>query len=304
MTVQTSTDQVRDYLQRISRVPLLTADQEIGLARRIEAGALAEARLGSAPEAAERARLRALVADGRRATEHMLAANLRLVVSLAKRYAGRGLPLLDLVQEGNIGLLRAVRKFDHTLGFKFSTYAVWWIRQSISRALADQARTVRLPVHVVEVVNRVQRAERELRDDLGREPTPAELAAAADLPVEKIEAIRGYARPPVSLHLPLGDGGDGELGDVLPDRGAAPVDHAHGRAELAAGLRAALDTLTEREVGVLGMRFGLGGREPQTLEQVGRAYGLTRERVRQIEKKSIARLGIVARRAGLRELLS
>lgn len=320
-----SADAVRDYLDRIGRIPLLTAAQEVELARLVGEGALAESRLaatdvdaddgaaagvdaGPGPaeprDAAERDRLAAAAAAGRRARARMTEANLRLVVSVARRHTGRGLSLLDLVQEGNIGLMRAIGKFDPELGFKFSTYAVWWIRQAINRALADQARTIRIPGHMVEWINKLGRARGRLRTELGREPEPAELAAALDVTVERLAAIEEFARrEPVSLHAPVGAEGDGELGDLIEDRDAPPLDDAIGRALLRRAVARALGELTEREAGVIGLRYGLTGAKPKSLAEIGEVYGVTRERIRQVEAKAMSKLRLPSRAGTLRDFL-
>ncbi|MFD0691767.1 RNA polymerase sigma factor [Actinomadura fibrosa] len=300
-------DPMKDYLSRIGRRALLTAEQEVDLAKRIEAGLFARERLeeqGPWLSAQDREDLAWIAADGQRAKEHMVEANLRLVVSLAKRYMGHGLPLNDLVQEGNLGLIRAVEKFEYRRGLKFSTYAVWWIKQAISRALADQSRTIRIPVHVVEVLNRMTRLRRSMAQELGREPTSAELAAELDVTPEKVEWLRRQAREPLSLHTPLGEDGDGELGDVIEDPdGGDPADVV-ASSMLRGRLDAVLETLTEREAGVISMRFGLSGGGPKTLEEVGKVYGVTRERIRQIESKGMHKLRHPSRRETLADLLS
>ncbi|NGN68713.1 sigma-70 family RNA polymerase sigma factor [Streptomyces sp. A7024] len=264
----TATDPVKDYLKQIGQTPLLSAAEETALGERIAGGG----------------------ADGERAREHMLRANLRLVVSVAKRYTGLGLPFLDLVQEGNLGLMRAVEKWDHTRGLKFSTYGIWWIKQGITRALADQSRTIRVPAHMHQQINKVVRTQRTLFHELGREPTDEELAAVVELPPEKVADIRRYARQPVSLHLPLDEDGGGELGDVLPDANGGAAYESVDRGLLREQLRRILDGLTEREAGVISQRYGLGDGEPKSLEEIGRAYGVTRERIRQIETKTMAKL--------------
>jgi RNA polymerase primary sigma factor len=286
------TDLVRVYLREIGRVALLTAEQEVDLARRVEAGVFAAERLdvdgGLAPQLA--IDLRAISADGARAKQRLIEANLRLVVSIAKRYAGRGLPFLDLIQEGNLGLIRAVEKFDYTKGYKFSTYASWWIRQAVSRAVADQARTIRIPVHMVETVNRILRTQRLLVQALGREPTAAEIADRVDLPPERVAEIRRLAMEPVSLHSPVGEEDGSELGDLIEDaESMAPADMVSASL-LQSHVEQVLTHLGERERQVVRMRYGLADGEPRTLEEVGRAFGVTRERVRQIEAKSLAKL--------------
>jgi RNA polymerase primary sigma factor len=285
-----SADLVRVYLREIGRVALLTAEQEVELARRIEAGVFAAELLASGERAEITRDLEAVRADGDRAKAHLVEANLRLVVSIAKRYAGRGLPLLDLVQEGNLGLIRAVEKFDYTKGYKFSTYASWWIRQAISRAVADQARTIRVPVHMVETVNRLLRTQRQLAQDLGREPTDEDLARHLDLPVERIQELRRLAMEPVSIHTPVGEDEGSELGDLIEDaESPEPVDVVSS-GMLAGHIEAVLACLGERERQVVRLRYGLTDGNPHTLEEVGQAFGVTRERVRQIEAKSLAKL--------------
>ncbi|MEW2354244.1 sigma-70 family RNA polymerase sigma factor [Spirillospora sp. NPDC029432] len=302
-------DPVSDYLKQIARTPLLTAQQEVELGARIEAGTLAGRRLDAEADrltADERAALERQVGDGRRAKDHMIEANLRLVVSIARRYAAAGgLPLLDLVQEGTIGMMRAVEKFDHRRGLKFSTYATWWIKQAIGRALADQARTIRLPAHVVEVLNRVNRTRRTMRHDLGREPTTAELAAELDLTAEKVEQILGHAREPISLHTPFDDGGEGggELGDVVPDGAPGPADTV-AASSLRRSLDTVLTTLPEREAAVISLRYGLADDRPRTLDEIGREFGVTRERIRQIEAKGMNKLRHPTRTRALADLLT
>ncbi|NTW41065.1 MAG: RNA polymerase sigma factor [Cellulomonadaceae bacterium] len=304
-----SADPVKDYLRLIGRIALLTAEQEVDLAQRIEVGLLAERLLlhdplVAAPPAAPTPReLQVLSADGRRAKAHLVEANLRLVVSIAKRYTGRGLLFLDLIQEGNAGLIRAVEKFDHTKGFKFSTYATWWIRQAITRGMADQARTIRVPVHMVEVINKLARVERHVFQTLGRQPTTQELADELDLTPEKVVEVQRYRREPVSLHLTLGEDGDSELGDLLEDPDAVMPLQAATFTLLREQLRAVLDTLSEREAGVITLRFGLTDGEPRTLDDIGRVYGVTRERIRQIEAKTMAKLRHPARSQALRDYL-
>ncbi|HSF26053.1 MAG TPA: RNA polymerase sigma factor RpoD [Actinomycetes bacterium] len=285
-----SADLVRVYLREIGRVALLTAEQEVQLARRIEAGVFAAELLASGERAEIAGELQAVRADGERAKSHLVEANLRLVVSIAKRYAGRGLPLLDLVQEGNLGLIRAVEKFDYTKGYKFSTYASWWIRQAISRAVADQARTIRVPVHMVETVNRLLRTQRQLAQDLGREPSDEDLSNHLDLPVERIQELRRLAMEPVSIHTPVGEDEGSELGDLIEDaESPEPIDVVSA-GMLAGHIEAVLACLGERERQVVRLRYGLTDGNPHTLEEVGQAFGVTRERVRQIEAKSLAKL--------------
>jgi RNA polymerase primary sigma factor len=304
-------DPVRDYFARIGRTALLTAGQEVELGERIEAGTRARHRLDAASttdgdplSAGERGELEQLVADGRRARDHMIEANLRLVVSIAKRYAAAGaLPLLDLIQEGTIGMMRAVEKFDHRRGLKFSTYATFWIKQAIGRALADQGRTIRLPGHVVDVLNRVARARRSMRADLGREPAAAELAAELDLPVEKIELVLRQAREPISLHTPINEDGDTELGDLMADDAPDPAATV-AAASLRRDLDTVLATLSEREAAVISQRFGLDDDQPRTLDEIGRCYGLTRERIRQIEAKGMTKLRHPRRAHELMDLIA
>ncbi|PZS13486.1 MAG: RNA polymerase sigma factor, partial [Pseudonocardiales bacterium] len=286
-----SADSVRAYLKQIGKVALLTAEQEVELAKRIEAGLYAAERLRSAADATEelssqlRRDLRWIVRDGERAKNHLLEANLRLVVSMAKRYTGRGMPFLDLIQEGNLGLIRAVAKFDYTKGFKFSTYATWWIRQAITRAMADQARTIRIPVHMTEVINKLGRIQRELLQDLGREPTPAELATELDITPEKVLEVQHYAREPISLDQTIGDEGDSQLGDFIEDSQAVVAVDAVSFAMLQDQLHSVLGTLSEREANVVRLRFGLIDGQPRTLDEIGHVHGVTRERIRQIETK-------------------
>ena len=283
-------DPVKDYLKQIGKVPLLNAEQEVELAKRIEAGLFAEEKLakhGASMQDGERSDLEWIAEDGRRAKDHLLEANLRLVVSLAKRYTGRGMLFLDLIQEGNLGLIRAVEKFDYTKGYKFSTYATWWIRQAITRAMADQARTIRIPVHMVEVINKLARAQRQMLQDLGREPTPDELAVELDMTPEKVVEVQKYGREPISLHIPLGEDGGSEFGDLIEDSEAIQPGEAVSFTLLQEQLHSVLDTLSEREAGVVSMRFGLTDGQPKTLDEIGNVYGVTRERIRQIESKTM-----------------
>ncbi|WP_025155633.1 RNA polymerase sigma factor [Leifsonia aquatica] len=298
-------DPVKDYLKQIGKVPLLNAAEEVELAMRIEAGLFAEDKLAntpSMPKELER-ELRWVARDGQRAKSHLLGANLRLVVSLAKRYTGRGMQFLDLIQEGNLGLIRAVEKFDYTKGFKFSTYATWWIRQAITRAMADQARTIRIPVHMVEVINKLARVQRQMLQDLGREPTPEELSKELDMTPEKVIEVQKYGREPISLHTPLGEDGDSEFGDLIEDTEAVVPADAVGFTMLQKQLESLLDSLSEREAGVIRMRFGLGDGMPKTLDQIGDTFGVTRERIRQIESKTMAKLRHPSRSQSLRDYL-
>jgi RNA polymerase primary sigma factor len=287
-----ATDLVRHYLREIGRVPLLTAVQEVELARRVEAGIFAEEKLAEdrALPPGLRAELELVARDGARAKRQLIEANLRLVVSIAKRYAGRGLPFLDLVQEGNLGLIRAVEKFDYTKGYKFSTYATWWIRQAITRALADQARTVRVPVHVVEMINKIVRMQRHLLQEQGREPTPDEVAQRLDLAPDRVREVLRLAQDPVSIHTPVGESEDSELGDLIEDVDAVSPVEAASFSLLRQHLDAVLETLGEREKRVVQLRYGLADGEMHTLEEVGHIFGVTRERVRQIEAKTLAKL--------------
>ena len=299
-------DPVKDYLKQIGKVPLLNAEQEVDLAKRIEAGLFAEEKLAEAPEKLTRDMrmdLEWIAEDGRRAKDHLLEANLRLVVSLAKRYTGRGMLFLDLIQEGNLGLIRAVEKFDYTKGYKFSTYATWWIRQAITRAMADQARTIRIPVHMVEVINKLARVQRQMLQDLGREPTPEELAVELDLTPEKVVEVQKYGREPISLHTPLGEDGDSEFGDLIEDTEAIQPGEAVAFTLLQEQLHSVLDTLSEREAGVVSMRFGLTDGQPKTLDEIGKVYGVTRERIRQIESKTMFKLRHPSRSQVLRDYL-
>ena len=305
-----STDLVRAYLKEIGKVPLLTAEQEVELAQRIEAGLFAAEKMRQA-DAGEAAKLSAalrrdldwLVADGQRAKRHLLEANLRLVVSIAKRYLGRGMLFLDLIQEGNLGLIRAVEKFDYTKGYKFSTYATWWIRQAITRAMADQARTIRIPVHMVEQINKLTRVQREMLQELGREPTPEELAKELDMTPEKVVEIQGYAREPVSLETTIGDDQDSNLGDFIEDADAPIAADVVSYGLMQEQLNEVLRTLTDREAAVVKMRFGLVDGQPRTLDEIGREFGLTRERIRQIESKTLSKLRHPSRSQKLRDYL-
>jgi len=298
-------DPVKDYLKQIGKVPLLNAEQEVELAKRIEAGLFAEEKLAedAALPLEARGDLEWIAEDGRRAKNHLLEANLRLVVSLAKRYTGRGMLFLDLIQEGNLGLIRAVEKFDYTKGYKFSTYATWWIRQAITRAMADQARTIRIPVHMVEVINKLARVQRQMLQDLGREPTPEELAKELDMTPEKVVEVQKYGREPISLHTPLGEDGDSEFGDLIEDSEAIQPGEAVSFTLLQEQLHSVLDTLSEREAGVVSMRFGLTDGQPKTLDEIGKVYGVTRERIRQIESKTMSKLRHPSRSQVLRDYL-
>ena len=305
-----STDLVRAYLKEIGKVPLLTAEMEVDLAQRIEAGLFAAEKLRAA-DAGETTKLAAalrrdldwLVVDGGKAKRHLLEANLRLVVSIAKRYLGRGMLFLDLIQEGNLGLIRAVEKFDYTKGYKFSTYATWWIRQAITRAMADQARTIRIPVHMVEQINKLTRVQREMLQELGREPTPEELAKELDMTPEKVVEIQGYAREPVSLETTIGDDQDSSLGDFIEDADAPVAAEVVSYGLMQEQLGEVLRTLTDREAAVVKMRFGLVDGQPRTLDEIGREFGLTRERIRQIESKTLSKLRHPSRSQKLRDYL-
>ncbi|MGZ0710802.1 RNA polymerase sigma factor (plasmid) [Coraliomargarita sp. W4R53] len=300
-------DPVKDYLKQIGKVPLLNAAEEVELAMRIEAGLFAEEKMSHMSPAEKTGQLgldlQWVARDGQRAKSHLLGANLRLVVSLAKRYTGRGMQFLDLIQEGNLGLIRAVEKFDYTKGFKFSTYATWWIRQAITRAMADQARTIRIPVHMVEVINKLARVQRQMLQDLGREPTPEELSRELDMTPEKVVEVQKYGREPISLHTPLGEDGDSEFGDLIEDTEAVVPADAVGFTMLQRQLESLLDSLSEREAGVIRMRFGLGDGQPKTLDQIGDTFGVTRERIRQIESKTMAKLRHPSRSQSLRDYL-
>jgi RNA polymerase primary sigma factor len=305
ITAGATADPVKDYLKQIGKVALLNAEQEVELAKRIEAGLFAEEKLnaGVTIEPKMRRELEWIANDGRNAKNHLLEANLRLVVSLAKRYTGRGMLFLDLIQEGNLGLIRAVEKFDYTKGYKFSTYATWWIRQAITRAMADQARTIRIPVHMVEVINKLARVQRQMLQDLGREPTPEELAKELDMTPEKVVEVQKYGREPISLHTPLGEDGDSEFGDLIEDSEAVVPADAVSFTLLQEQLHAVLDTLSEREAGVVSMRFGLTDGQPKTLDEIGKVYGVTRERIRQIESKTMSKLRHPSRSQVLRDYL-
>jgi RNA polymerase primary sigma factor len=304
-----SADSVRAYLKQIGKVALLNAEEEVELAKRIEAGLYATQLMSEVTErgeklpAAQRRDMMWICRDGDRAKNHLLEANLRLVVSLAKRYTGRGMAFLDLIQEGNLGLIRAVEKFDYTKGYKFSTYATWWIRQAITRAMADQARTIRIPVHMVEVINKLGRIQRELLQDLGREPSPEELAKEMDITPEKVLEIQQYAREPISLDQTIGDEGDSQLGDFIEDSEAVVAVDAVSFTLLQDQLQSVLETLSEREAGVVRLRFGLTDGQPRTLDEIGQVYGVTRERIRQIESKTMSKLRHPSRSQVLRDYL-
>ena len=305
VTAGATADPVKDYLKQIGKVALLNAEQEVELAKRIEAGLFADERLNdtSPVKTADVEDYEWIAIDGRRAKNHLLEANLRLVVSLAKRYTGRGMLFLDLIQEGNLGLIRAVEKFDYTKGYKFSTYATWWIKQAITRAMADQARTIRIPVHMVEVINKLARVQRQMLQDLGREPTPEELAKELDMTPEKVVEVQKYGREPISLHTPLGEDGDSEFGDLIEDSEAVVPADAVSFTLLQEQLHSVLDTLSEREAGVVSMRFGLADGQPKTLDEIGKVYGVTRERIRQIESKTMSKLRHPSRSQVLRDYL-
>ena len=305
MVAGATADPVKDYLKQIGKVPLLNAEMEVELAKRIEAGLFSEEKLAKGGKLSAKAveELEWIAEDGRRAKNHLLEANLRLVVSLAKRYTGRGMSFLDLVQEGNLGLVRAVEKFDYTKGFKFSTYATWWIRQAITRAMADQARTIRIPVHMVEVINKLGRIQRELLQDLGREPTPEELAKEMDITPDKVLEIQQYAREPISLDQTIGDEGDSQLGDFIEDSEAVVAVDAVSFTLMQDQLTSVLQTLSEREAGVVRLRFGLTDGQPRTLDEIGQVYGVTRERIRQIESKTMSKLRHPSRSQVLRDYL-
>ena len=306
ITAGATADPVKDYLKQIGRVNLLNAEQEVDLSERIEAGLYAQHLLDTEGDTLDFKRKRELkwaANDGKKAKDHLLEANLRLVVSLAKRYTGRGMLFLDLIQEGNLGLIRAVEKFDWKKGFKFSTYATWWIRQAITRAMADQARTIRVPVHMVEVINKLSRVQRQMLQDLGREPTPDELARELDMPVEKVQGVQKYGREPISLHTPLGEDGDSEFGDLIEDTDAIAPSDAVAFSLLQEQFKSVLETLSPRESGVIKMRYGLEDGQPKTLDDIGRVYGVTRERIRQIESKTMSKLRHPSRSQTLRDFL-
>lgn len=311
VTAGATADPVKDYLKQIGKVALLNAAQEVELAERIEAGLYAEQKLKGDESSRDKngrltkagRELTMIAEDGRAAKDHLLEANLRLVVSLAKRYTGRGMLFLDLIQEGNLGLIRAVEKFDYAKGYKFSTYATWWIRQAITRAMADQARTIRIPVHMVEVINKLARVQRQMLQDLGREPTPEELAKELDMTPEKVVEVQKYGREPISLHTPLGEDGDSEFGDLIEDSEAVVPADAVSFTLLQEQLHSVLDTLSEREAGVVSMRFGLEDGQPKTLDEIGKVYGVTRERIRQIESKTMSKLRHPSRSQVLRDYL-
>ena len=299
-------DPVKHYLKQIGKVPLLNAGQEVELAKRIEVGLFAEEKLAEGSQnlrADTRIDLEQVAEDGRRAKDHLVEANLRLVVSLARRYTGRGMLFLDLIQEGNLGLIRGVEKFDYTRGYKFSTYATWWIRQAITRAMADQARSIRLPAHIAEAMSRIARVRRQMLQDLGREPTPEELAAELGMTAEKVIEVQKYGREPISLHTPLGEDGDSEFGDLIEDSEAIQPGEAVSFTLLQEQLHSVLDTLSEREAGVVSMRFGLTDGQPKTLDEIGKVYGVTRERIRQIESKTMSKLRHPSRSQVLRDYL-
>ena len=305
LTAGATADPVKDYLKLIGRVPLLNAEMEVELSLQVEAGLFAEELITKDKKMDKKLKreLETLVLQGKRAKNHLLEANLRLVVSLAKRYTGRGMLFLDLIQEGNLGLIRAVEKFDYTKGYKFSTYATWWIRQAITRAMADQARTIRIPVHMVEVINKLARVQRQMLQDLGREPTPEELAKELDMTPEKVVEVQKYGREPISLHTPLGEEGDSEFGDLIEDSEAIVPADAVSFTLLQEQLHSVLDTLSEREAGVVAMRFGLTDGQPKTLDEIGKVYGVTRERIRQIESKTMSKLRHPSRSQVLRDYL-
>lgn len=305
-TTGATADPVKDYLKQIGKVALLNAEEEVELALRIEAGLYAKKKINNNETTYDSEYIKELkwvIEDGKKAKNHLLEANLRLVVSLAKRYTGRGMLFLDLIQEGNLGLIRAVEKFDYTKGFKFSTYATWWIRQAITRAMADQARTIRIPVHMVEVINKLARVQRQMLQDLGREPTPEELALELDMSPEKVVEVQKYGREPISLHTPLGEDGDSEFGDLIEDSEALIPTDAVSFTLLQEQLNSVLKTLSEREAGVVAMRFGLTDGQPKTLDEIGKVYGVTRERIRQIESKTMSKLRHPSRSQALKDYL-
>ena len=305
MTAGATADPVKDYLKQIGRVALLNAELEVELATRMEAGLFAEEKLTHEKKLDKKLKreLEWIVEDGKRAKNHLLEANLRLVVSLAKRYTGRGMLFLDLIQEGNLGLIRAVEKFDYTKGFKFSTYATWWIRQAITRAMADQARTIRIPVHMVEVINKLARVQRQMLQDLGREPTPEELAKELDMTPEKVVEVQKYGREPISLHTPLGEEGDSEFGDLIEDSEAVKPEESVTFTILQEQLMQVLGGLTQREADVIKARYGLTDGQPKTLDEIGKVHGVTRERIRQIESKTMSKLRHPSRSQSLRDYL-
>ncbi len=306
VAVGATADPVKDYLKQIGKVPLLNATQEVDLAKRIEAGLFADQKLslGTRDLSADaRVDLEQVAEDGRRAKDHLVEANLRLVVSLARRYTGRGMLFLDLIQEGNLGLIRGVEKFDYTRGYKFSTYATWWIRQAITRAMAEQSRTIRLPAHMAEIISRLARVQRQLLQDLGREPTPEELATELEMTPERVIEVQKYGREPISLNTPLGEDGDSEFGDLIEDYEAIEPGEAVSFTLLQEQLRSVLDTLSEREAGVVSLRYGLADGQPKTLDEIGKTYGVTRERIRQIESKTMSKLRHPSRSKVLREYL-
>ena len=305
MTAGATADPVKDYLKQIGRVALLNAELEVELATRIEAGLFAEEKIKEDKKMDKKFKreLEWIVEDGKRAKNHLLEANLRLVVSLAKRYTGRGMLFLDLIQEGNLGLIRAVEKFDYTKGYKFSTYATWWIRQAITRAMADQARTIRIPVHMVEVINKLARVQRQMLQDLGREPTPEELAKELDMTPEKVVEVQKYGREPISLHTPLGEEGDSEFGDLIEDSEAVKPEESVTFTILQEQLMQVLGGLTQREADVIKARYGLTDGQPKTLDEIGKVHGVTRERIRQIESKTMSKLRHPSRSQSLRDYL-
>ncbi len=305
MTAGATADPVKDYLKQIGRVALLNAELEVELATRIEAGLFAEEKIKEDKKMDKKLKreLSWIVEDGKRAKNHLLEANLRLVVSLAKRYTGRGMLFLDLIQEGNLGLIRAVEKFDYTKGYKFSTYATWWIRQAITRAMADQARTIRIPVHMVEVINKLARVQRQMLQDLGREPTPEELAKELDMTPEKVVEVQKYGREPISLHTPLGEEGDSEFGDLIEDSEAVKPEESVTFTILQEQLMQVLGGLTNREADVIKARYGLTDGQPKTLDEIGKVHGVTRERIRQIESKTMSKLRHPSRSQSLRDYL-